>query len=85
MTNKLYFIYYLSEDKLLIYGYRLSPSFAQLNSQVGADAVTHDASSRIPCVVADLTIHRVFKELAERKERLGFVCHTNCAVSKTKR
>lgn len=53
----------LSEDKFLVCRYRLPSVSTQLESQVGADAVTRNASSRLPCVIADFTLRGEFKEL----------------------
>lgn len=57
---------YLPEDEPLVYRYGLSTFSAQLDVQVGADAVTHDAAGRFPRVVADLAVRRVFEKLWEQ-------------------
>lgn len=69
---------YLSEDKFLIWRYMLPPFFTRLESQVCADVVTHNASGRFPCVIADLTVSGVFKELREDESSKSFhakLCH----------
>lgn len=60
---------YLSEDKLLVCGYTLASLRTVLNSQVGADVVTHDASSWSPCVIADLASRGVFEKLQEEAKQ----------------
>lgn len=57
------FLQYLSEDKFLVHGDRLSMLLAQLDSQVSADVVTHHTSSRFSGVITDFPVHRIFKKL----------------------
>lgn len=46
-------------------------SCTQLDSQVGADVVTHNASSRYPCVIADLAVCGVLEKLQEETKQQG--------------
>lgn len=54
---------YFSEDKFLVSGEGAPSTSAQLDRQVGADAVAHDAPSRCPGVIAELAFRGVFKKL----------------------
>lgn len=48
---------------------------AQLDGQVGADAVAHDASSRRPGVVAELAVRGVLKKLQKDAHQLEWFLH----------
>lgn len=62
---------YFSEDKLLFFADRFSSLCAQLDGQVGADAIARNASSGYPGVVAELASLGVFKKLQEHTKQLG--------------
>lgn len=61
---------YFSEDKLLVCGDGFPSTFAQLDCQVSADAIAHDASSRYSGVIAELAVRGVFKKLQEDTKQL---------------
>lgn len=54
---------YLSKDEFLVHGNRLSSFLAPQDSQVSADAVRHNTSSRISGVIAYFPVDRIFKKL----------------------